>query len=67
MKKVKLFRNLQSDEELNAFLQNTNGTLVDIKFCSTAMKLQDQEGHARMGAISSALVIYEVKGGSGLQ
>ena len=67
MKQVKLFRNLQSDEELNAFLKSTNGTLVDIKFSSTAMKTQDAEGHARLGAISSALVIYDIKSSGGMQ
>ena len=67
MKQVKLFTNLQSDEELNAFLKNTNGTLVDIKYASTAMKFQDKEGHARMGAISSALVIYDIKSSGGMQ
>lgn len=67
MKQVKLFMNLQSDEKINEFLRSTNGTLVDIKFCSTAMRAEDKEGHARLGAISSALVIYDIKSSGGMQ
>ena len=67
MKQVKLFRNLQSDEEINQFLKSTNGTLVDIKFSSTAMKGKDEDGHPCLGAISSALVIFDIKSSGGMQ
>ena len=60
MKKVKLFKNIVSDADINEFLANTRGQLVDIKFCSSIAKLPAINGtDPKMGCIASALIIYD--------